>query len=481
MTMQKRKSSKPASATTKLEAAKSSRPGKTAKKAASPEAPATPKSASSSQGTAAKKAAASKPGTAKAAAAKTGSRAQPRAPQTPPTAAAMAPEAGQDPSPVAQRVLPAIQPVRRPVEHDLLLSALPHPILVLAEDDSVLYANAAAEAFLSTSVAVLKRQTLDKILAFGCPLISLVGQVRRTGATVNEYGIDMMTPKFATSKLVDVYGGPLPETPGAIVLMLQQRTMAQMIERQLTHRAAARSVSGMASVLAHEIKNPLSGIRGAAQLLEQNLPDEDRVLSQLICSETDRIRTLVDRMEAFGDERPLPDEAVNIHDVLDHVRRLATSGFASHINILADYDPSLPPVPGSRDKLVQALLNLVKNAAESIGEDDDNGRIVLQTGFRPGVRLSVPGSDSRISLPLMIQVEDNGPGVPDHLKPHLFDPFVTTKHSGTGLGLALVAKIIDDHGGIIECESEPKKTVFRILLPLQEALSTPRAPALRHA
>lgn len=354
------------------------------------------------------------------------------------------------------------------IEHDVLLSALPHPIVVLAETNRFVYANAAAEFFLGVSSAMLKRQRLEDIVAFGCPLLALVQQVRTTGATVNEYGVEMASPRLGTPRLVDVFGGHLPDQPGHVVLMLQQRTMAQMIERQFTHRAAARSVSGMASVLAHEIKNPLSGIRGAAQLLEQNLSDADRELTQLICSETDRIRNLVDRMEVFGDERPLPRAPINIHDVLDHVRRLAETGFARGIRFIEDYDPSLPAVSGHRDKLVQAFLNLVKNAAEAIGETRENGRIVLQTAFRPGVRLAVPGSESRVSLPLMIQVEDNGPGVPDHLKPHLFDPFVTTKHNGSGLGLALVAKIIGDHGGIIECDSEPGRTAFRVLLPLHE-------------
>jgi two-component system nitrogen regulation sensor histidine kinase GlnL len=360
---------------------------------------------------------------------------------------------------------------RKPVDLDLLLAALPHPILVVAAENRVVYANAAAESFLSTSVAMLKRQRLDDVVAFGCPLLALVEQVRRTGATLNEYGIELVSPRFAGVKLVDVYGGPLPEQAGSILLMLQQRTMAQMIERQLTHRAAARTVSGMAAVLAHEIKNPLSGIRGAAQLLEQGLSDEDRALTQLICAETDRIRSLVDRMEVFGDERPLAKQPINIHDVLDHVRRLAETGFGRGIRFVEDYDPSLPPVPGNRDKLVQAFLNLVKNAAEAIGDNREQGRILIQTAFRPGVRMAVPGTDARISLPLMIQVEDNGPGVADHMKPHLFDPFVTTKHNGTGLGLALVAKIIGDHGGIIECDSEPKRTVFRVLLPLQDRTS----------
>jgi two-component system nitrogen regulation sensor histidine kinase GlnL len=251
-------------------------------------------------------------------------------------------------------------------------------------------------------------------------------------------------------------------------LMLQQRSMAQMIERQLTHRAAARSVSGMASVLAHEIKNPLSGIRGAAQLLEPGLSDEDRTLTQLICSETDRIRDLVDRMEVFGDERPIATDAVNIHDVLNHVRKIAEHGFGRDIRFVEDYDPSLPHVLGNRDKLVQVFLNLLKNAVEAI-DGTENGRIVLQTAFRPGVRLSLPGSDTRVSLPLMIQIEDNGCGIPEHLKPHLFDPFVTTKISGSGLGLALVAKIVADHGGVIECESEARRTIFRVLLPMQRS------------
>ena len=362
----------------------------------------------------------------------------------------------------------AVPGARRHIEYDLLLAALPHPILVLGDDDRVLYANAAAESFFSLSQGMLKRQTLPDIIAFSSPLGALVGQVRRTGATVNEYGVDVGLPRSGSHRLVDVFGGAFPDHPGLIIVMLQQRTMAHMIERQLTHRAAARSVSGMADVLAHEIKNPLSGIRGAAQLLEPGLKDEDRALTQLICAETDRIRTLVDRMEVFGDERPLGTEPVNIHLVLDHVKRLGETGFADGTPIIVDYDPSLPPVAGNRDKLVQAFLNLLKNAAEAIDEGREPGRIVLRTAFRPGMRLTVPGTGARVSLPLMIEVEDTGPGVADELKPHLFDPFVTTKRKGTGLGLALVAKIIRDHGGVIECESAPKRTVFRVLLPLQD-------------
>lgn len=360
----------------------------------------------------------------------------------------------------------------QPIKAEALLSALPHPLLVIGGGLKVEYVNAATEDFFQMSASVLCRRCLTDVVAFGSPLIALVEQVQRNGTTVNEYGVDLGSYRFDAPKLVDLYAGPLAESPGRVMIMLQQRSMAQMIERQLTHRGAARSVSGLAAVLAHEIKNPLSGIRGAAQLLEAERTDSDRTLTQLICAESDRICKLVDRMEIFGDERPLLREPVNIHDVLDHVKQIATTGFARQIKFVENYDPSLPAVPGSRDKLIQVFLNLVKNAAEAIGEDRADGQITLTTSFRPGVRLSVPGSQARVSLPLEIAVEDNGSGVPADLLPHLFDPFITTKQSGTGLGLALVAKIIGDHGGIIECDSRPRQTVFRALMPMSESEMT---------
>ena len=213
-----------------------------------------------------------------------------------------------------------------PIIADALLSSLPHPLLVIGEGLRIDYANTAAEDFFQMSAGVLCKRHLGDVVAFGSPLIALVEQVQRNGTTVNEYGVDLGSYRFDAPKLVDLYAGPLADTPGRVLIMLQQRSMAQMIERQLTHRGAARSVSGLAAVLAHEIKNPLSGIRGAAQLLESERTDGDRTLTQLICAESDRICKLVDRMEIFGDERPLQREPVNIHDVLDHVKQIADHG-----------------------------------------------------------------------------------------------------------------------------------------------------------
>jgi two-component system nitrogen regulation sensor histidine kinase GlnL len=344
-----------------------------------------------------------------------------------------------------------------------VLAALPDPVLLLDRDGAIRFVNPAAEQFFGSGAATLRGYTLADLVAPHSAAFALIDGVWSSGNSISEYDVVLEGPRFG-SRLVTIQGALTHEPAENLVLTIHLRSMADKMDRQLTHRNAARSITAMAAMLAHEVKNPLSGIRGAAQLLEQDADAAERQLTQLICDETDRIVALVDRMEAFSDQRPLERTPVNIHQVLERVRKVAQSGFARHVRLVEEYDPSLPPVLGNHDTLVQVFLNLVKNAAEALPAS--GGEIILTTAYRHGLRLTRQGGESRQLLPLMVSVADNGSGIPEDLRPHLFDAFVTTKRNGTGLGLALVAKVIGDHGGVIEFDSQPRRTVFRVFLPV---------------
>lgn len=349
-----------------------------------------------------------------------------------------------------------------------ILSAMPVPVVVLDAENRFVSVNAAAEQFFQSSVASLAQQRLADLLPGDSRLFAVLAQVRQVEGRVSDHDLTLESPRLSR-RGVTVHAAPLPEMPGAVVLTLEDGSTAQMLDRQLNFRGAARGASAMAAMLAHEVKNPLSGIRGAAQLLEQNAGEADRELCLLIQDEADRIRGLVDRFDMFSD-RPVDLAPVNIHQVLDHVKRIARTGFAAHLRVVEEYDPSLPPVWGNRDLLVQILLNLVKNAAEAV--EAVGGEIVLATAYHHGVRIAVPGSSERVHLPLQVSVRDNGPGIAEEVRGTLFEPFVSTKRGGQGLGLALVAKLVADQGGLIECDSRPGRTVFRLSMPTPPPGST---------
>ena len=352
-----------------------------------------------------------------------------------------------------------------------VLDALVAPVIVVDGQNEVRYVNAAGEQFFGVSQAALLGHSLAGLLPSDSPVFALLTAVRGSGHPVTEYDVRIETPRIAALTLT-IEAAPVVELPGAVVLSLQRESIALKLDHQLTHRNAARSVTAMAAMLAHEVKNPLSGIRGAAQLIEQEADPGTRQLTTLICEETDRIVALVNRMEMFSDDRPIERRPINIHEVLDRVRALAEAGFARGVAFKVNYDPSLPPVLGNRDLLIQAFLNLVKNAADAVPED--GGEILLETRYQQGIRLKVPGGGTRIDLPLVVSVQDNGSGIPEELRRHLFDAFVTTKSGGRGLGLALVAKIIAGHGGVIDLDSRPRRTVFRVALPMVPRATAPR-------
>ena len=345
-------------------------------------------------------------------------------------------------------------------------AALPFPAFVIRPDGKISEANVAAEIFTQSSVRMMQLKLLEEFTGAGSALLDVVRQAQSGMNSVILHDVEIGWRKTSRG-IANVQATRLQNDGNEILLILHPRGIADKMDRSLSHRSAARSVTGMAAMLAHEIRNPLAGISGAAQLLAMNLPEADTELTDLILDETKRIGNLVNRVEMFGDARPIEHKGVNIHDVLDRSKRAALAGFASHMKFVETYDPSIPLVAGDADLLMQVFQNLLKNASESV---PNGGVISLHTSFRPGVKLSLPGK-RRESLPIVVSVSDNGMGIPPNLLNDIFDPFVSSKANGSGLGLSLVSKIIADHGGVVECKSSENGASFQILLPVWQEIS----------
>ena len=341
---------------------------------------------------------------------------------------------------------------RRGVRPADILATLPTPVLVLDQDCRVTEANVAAEALLNASRTSLAGRAVEELI--GHPLTSIAPD-----QPFAAYDLELVLPGGRRMR-ADLMAAPMPEQAGWRSITIHGTVPAHLAGRRGDREGGASSAVAAAAMLAHEIKNPLSGIRGAAQLLNGSVGEQDRALTVLIRDEVDRVTALIDRMESFTDSRPLALEPVNIHAILGHVRDVSVQGFASGRTIREVYDPSLPDVLGQRDALVQIFMNLVKNAVEAMG---DKGTVTLTTRYRHGLGAAT----GRTPLPIEVCVIDEGPGADPQVAAAMFDPFVTTKRSGGGLGLALVEKLVGDLGGAIEYarEGSPVRTVLRVLLP----------------
>lgn len=341
-----------------------------------------------------------------------------------------------------------------------LWASLPVPAFRIDASDRIADLNSAAEGFLNASLKSVRGEPIWDQVAVDAPLEEAFERARDNGTPLFVNDVDVGSGNRAPLQCA-LQIAPMVGYPGEMILLISPREMAGRVTQSHSVKSAAQSAIGMAEMLAHEIKNPLAGITGAAQLLSMNLSPEDLELTDLIVEESRRIVKLLEQVEQFGNLSPPDLREVNIHDVLDRARRSALLGFGAHMTILEDYDPSLPMACGDPDQLLQVILNLLKNASEAA--DPGGGTIRLRSYFEHSFRLRRADGTGQ-SLPLQIEVIDDGPGLPDKIKADIFDPFVSGRENGTGLGLALVSKIISDHGGWISVTSVPGQTVFRLSL-----------------
>lgn len=342
----------------------------------------------------------------------------------------------------------------------LIWDNLPFPAFLLSENDCIETGNPAGEQFLQLSKKQMPTKLLTNFFGKNSIVQETIFQAREQGISFRQYGVDITTV-WRKNLICNLYVNFFDSRKGKILLIIQPTGIAEKMSQSLIHLTAARSANAMASTLAHEIRNPLAGISGAAQLLAMNANTEDIKLAEMIEEEAKRIGALVERVEHFGDQRPIVREGVNIHDILNRAVVSARAGYGSNINFILKFDPSLPDIAGDSDQLLQVFQNLIKNSAESMTQK--NGVITLKTSYNSGVKFSISG-DETVNLPLQIEIIDNGSGIPDSLIGEIFEPFVSSKVNGTGLGLSLVSKIVVAHGGLIECSSEEGRTSFIIRL-----------------
>lgn len=344
-----------------------------------------------------------------------------------------------------------------------VMTALPVATLIIRPDNNIYDANVRAETLLNMARSAIVGSDISRTIRMA--EMGARFDIWHTNKPIAAYDIKVHAGRTAAME-VDLMIAPIIDHEGWRVVSVHTQSQA----RKMGHRntmGGTRSAMGAAAILAHEIKNPLSGIRGAAQLMESGNDGRDAALTQLICNEVDRIAALIDRMQDFTTDATLECRPENIYPLIDRAVNIAAAGFGKNIKITRQYDPSLPFSLINEGALVQIMLNLLKNAAEAL-ENEPSPRIRVETAFRHGVSVVIGDGKGNAVLPIEILVVDNGPGVPDHILDHLFNPFITGKRDGQGLGLALVDKLVRDMSGFVQYsrDAEAGESTFRILLPM---------------
>lgn len=355
--------------------------------------------------------------------------------------------------PVVRRSFPPRAPSP---DADRWLEALPAPVLGIDAGERIRFANAAAAELLAGVGRGLLGRRLDEIFGLDAPLLAVARRALEGGAGVAETDVALVGPGFALGRAT-VAAGPVGDN-GYVALVLM-RTPRPRTTSPASANTAVRT-------LAHEVRNPLAGIRAAAQLISRSDGADTSALAKLICDEVDRIHRLTHRIDPLGELDPPRFELFNIHEALERVRKLIGSS-APDVMIRERYDPSLPLVRGDFDQLIQALLNIAKNAVEAVVGRAD-GEVAITTSYRPGIKFRASAADFARAQ-LEIQIADNGPGLHADVADHVFEAFATTKLNGIGLGLTVAADIITRHNGHIEVDSAPGCTAFKVLLPIDAA------------
>lgn len=337
-----------------------------------------------------------------------------------------------------------------------LMEALPDAVIGFDRNFRIYFSNSAAQHFFCLSDKQLLAATMAELLGERQAVFEAVETAMRKNQTVTLHDA-VIGGKVITSVAVVTV-----ETEAWYMMVVRQQPVQPASEWNEKTRYSLKSTQMLAQMLAHEVKNPLAGIRGAAQLLERSkVSAEDKELVSLIGRETLRIQGLIDKFNVFYDVPQSQYRPVNLNEVATHVLKIAQAEFGADVKILEQFDPSLPEVSGHFDHLVQAKLNLVKNAAEAFA--GRQGRIVLRTYYDNAAAFH---PDRPEKLPLCVEIEDDGPGIAPETVSRIFQPYFTTKANGQGLGLPIVSKIVDDHGGTLNVNSKPGKTIFKISLPL---------------